>query len=229
MNEIVEFRAEHPTNMPALGVYAREAALLDVDDQTTYEYADSLLGEYKTRRNGIEAERKKGVDQLNKLKETIQGWFKPVLDDLDEFEKITKGKLLTYRSEQQRLDRERQAIADEAARQERERLRAEAAKAAKAGKVEVAQVLEATAAVMTAPIVTSTFVPTKGTSVRKVWKARVISKIDVIRYVAEHPEYEYLLEVDMSGANSLAKMMEAKLCVTGLEAFEEEILARRAA
>lgn len=229
MNELLEFRAEQPTTLPAAGVYAREAALLEVDSQDTYEYADGLLAEYKTRRNGIEAERKEAVDPLNKLKEKIQSWFKPVLDDLDEFERIAKGKLLAYRSEQQRLDRERQAIADEAARQERERLQAQAAEAAKAGKVEVAQVLEATAAVMTAPIVTSTFVPTKGSSVRKVWKSRTKSKIDLIIFVGQHPEYEYLLEVVERRANDQAKMMEGKMNIPGLEAYEEEILARRAA
>lgn len=229
MNELVEFRAQQPTTLPLVGVYTSEAHLLVVDDQSTYEYVDGLLAEYKGKRNLIESERKKAVDPLNKLKETIQGWFMPVLNDLDEFERITKGKLLTYRSEQQRLDRERQAVADEAARKERERIAAEAVEAAKAGHTEQAEVLAATAAVMTAPIVTSTFTPTKGTSVRKVWASELVSKSEVIRYVAEHPDYEYLLDVNMGQADRLAKMTEDRMPVAGLKAVEKEILARRAA
>lgn len=69
-------------------------------------------------------------------------------------------------------------------------------------------------------------VPEKPKGIAKNWRARLTDRMKLIRYVAAHPEYENLLELDQGAADRLAKALEDKLAIPGLEAFNEPTVRR---
>lgn len=228
MHDMVKVEYERP-DLPVVGSAVLAAKAIVVDSQDMYEFANDQLGIVKVRFKAIEAQRKAIVDPINKAKDAVQALFKPVLDDLTAAEGVYKGAMLTFQQEQRRIQQEEQARLDEINRKERERLEKQAAKAAEKGHTEKAEVLAATAAVMTAPIATSTYVEPKGLSTRKVWKARVTDKAALIKAALENPAFLNLIEIDEPALDRLAKAMEGRVPLAGVECFQEETLARRAA
>jgi hypothetical protein len=239
-NEVVRIEQSEPTTLPEVGSFTFTANMLVIDSQESYEHAEEQLAIVKTMRNGTEAEREKAVGPINKAKAVIQGWFKPVIDDCDAAEKIIKDAILAYQKEQRALADLKQAAADKATRELRERQEAQAKKAEKFGNTELAATIRQGSAMVTAPVVTSTFTPVKGSVTKKKWKARldVRPSIDapgdtpdqamlkIVNFVSANPDYLYLIMLDWTRANGLATMQESRLCVPGLVAYEEETLAK---
>jgi hypothetical protein len=118
------------------------------------------------------------------------------------------------RAEQRRL----QAIADEQARKEREKLEARAEKAEEKGKEEKAEALREQAAEIVAPVVQVAPSTPKvaGTSVRKIWKARVIDVTLVPRQ---------FLMVNEKALDAYAKATNGTQQVLGVQFYEEASLA----
>lgn len=150
---------------------------------------------------------------------------------------------------QARLAAEREAAAKEAAAQaEAERLKHEAEEAARAGDAgkaaelevaaqqtvvaaqEQAAEIQMAAAVIPTPAAVAPIAP-KGMSLRGKWKARVIDKAKVVAYVAAHPEYLEIIDIDESALNKLAGALQKKLPIDGVEAYEDftAAVSRRAA
>lgn len=139
----------------------------------------------------------------------------------------------------------REAAAKEAAAQAAaEKLIAEsktAAESGDAGKAAELQVAaeqtvataqdEAAAVQMAAAVVPTIAVPTptmpKGASLRGRWKARVTDKAKFIAYIAAHPEFLELLDVNESALNKLAGALQKKLPIEGAEAYEDFTAAVR--
>lgn len=126
---------------------------------------------------------------------------------------------------------------DEAAHLERERREQEAAARKAASKADSAtQQGEAKAEELTtqsqlvsaAPVAIA---PAKaaGTSTRKKWKARVTDKAALVKYIAAHPQFLHVLEVNESALNKLAGAMEENLNIDGCQVYQEAILAAKAA
>ncbi|PTB23495.1 hypothetical protein C9I56_39000 [Paraburkholderia caribensis] len=149
------------------------------------------------------------------------------------------------RQERARLEAEAAAAAA-AARAEAEKLAQEAAAAAAAGKAEEAarlqveaeqrveqgaaevEMLQQTSALVTAPVVASA-PKSRGVSTRKVWKAEVADKLELIRFVAEHPEYVDLLDANMPNINKIALALTTNCPLKGVRVFQDSVLAARAA
>lgn len=98
---------------------------------------------------------------------------------------------------------------------------------AEQGAAEVAT-LRMTSQLVTAPVVTAA-PKTAGVSTRKVWKAEVSDKLALIRYVAEHPEYVDVLDVNMPAVNKLVLALKANCPLAGVRVFEDSVIAARAA
>lgn len=128
--------------------------------------------------------------------------------------------------------------------QEDERREAAAAAAEKAGDVETAEAMKQEIGrhdapvlepeLLLPPIAPPIMVPeapraVAGASVRKNWKARVIDKMALVRFVAAHPEYENLLEVNQSAADKQAKSLEGRLAkaIPGLEGYNDPSVSRK--
>lgn len=227
MTDIVKIEYEQPV-LPAITATEIARALV-VDSQDMYDFANEQLGEIKARYRALDERRKAIVDPINKAKQAVQDLFNPVLADLDGAESAYKSAMLNYQRGQDRLRLEEQARLDREAREQRERLEKQAAKAEKKGDAETAAVLAQTAAVMTAPIATSTYVQAKGASVVRTWKARVTDKAALLKSIVENPMFLHLIEIDDAALNKLAKAMQGQLPIAGVETYQVETLARRAA
>lgn len=68
-----------------------------------------------------------------------------------------------------------------------------------------------------------------GASVKKNWKARLDDKMALVRFIAEHPEHENLLDLNEAAATKLAKAYEGRLSqiIPGLSAFNDPNVSRR--
>ena len=160
-------------------------------------------------------------------KRTTEGEAK-LLDPLKSAESTIKGKILSYDQEEERArlaeQRRLQALADEAARKERERLEKEAAKL-KTPELREAR-LEAAAAIIAPTVMISAPEKPKGESTRKVWKARLIDKKALIVAAAGGNDLAgSFLAYDEKAANKFASTIKGAVSVPGVGWFEESILA----
>lgn len=229
MADLVQVSYDKP-DLPVVGTALSAAQLIEIDDQVTYELADARLVEVKASYKRIDAQRKAIVDPINKAKQAVQDLFNPVLDDLSAAEGHIKAIMLTYQREQDRKRQEEQARNDEAARKERERLEKQAAKAEEKGHAEKAAVLAATAAVVAPAVATSTYVQPKGVSTRKVWKGRVTNIEALLASLVKNPAFiARLVTIAEGDLNKLAVALEGQIPLDGIECYQEETLARRAA
>jgi hypothetical protein len=141
-------------------------------------------------------------------------------DRLDAAEKAGKKAVRSYDQEQEQIrikeKRRLQAIADEKARRERDRLRKQAEKI-KGDELRQARLEEAEE--VEAPVV-QVAIPqkVKGVATKRTWKARVIDLNKVPR--------QFMI-VDMKALNALAKATKGSMVVEGVEFFEESSLAIR--
>ena len=153
-----------------------------------------------------------------------------LLDPLEAAERTVKKTVTTYDAEQDqiRLDEQRrlQAIADEAARRERERLEKEAAKLKTLEKREAK--LEQAAAIV-APVVTiAEPEKPKGESTRKLWRAKLTDKAALIQAAAQGNEIAAsCLAFDQTAANKLATATKGAVPCLGIEWYTETSLVMR--
>ncbi len=69
-----------------------------------------------------------------------------------------------------------------------------------------------------------------GIATRGTWKAEVVSKVELIAFVASNPQFLHLVDVNQSALNQLAKVMKSEFNVKGAQAYEDKtVAARRAA
>ena len=220
MTELVTVQYEKPS-LPEAGAAMRTASAMVLYDQGDYELFVVTVADVKARYAKLETARKSLADPINAAKNAVQALFKPVLDDLESAERHLKGKMSAYVVAQEQKQRAEQARLDDLARKERERLEKQAAAAAAKGKSEKAETLAAMAAVVTAPVAAPAVAQTKGAHVARSWKFFVEDKAKLVAYVAAHPEYLDLLDVNMAAGNRIAKAMEARMPVEGAVAREE--------
>lgn len=195
-----------------------------------YQMAAADLQDCKAAQKKLEDMRTSAVKPLNAVVKTINGWFETPMTALKEEERIIKDGMIAYQKEEERKRLALEAKAAEDARKERERLEAQAKKAEASGKVEKAETLRQAAEYIPQNVVIASSTPkVSGVSTRGTWKARITSKHDLIAYVAAHPEWEHLIDVNMTAINGLARSQKSSLALPGVEAFEEQTLAARAA
>jgi hypothetical protein len=150
-----------------------EANAIEIKTPMQFEDAAGLLRTIKSRRNLIDAERKKLIRPIDEAWQAIQSFFKKPLDDHDRAEAIVKKKIADYNDHVERMRREEQARIDAAARKEREKLEQRAAKAEESGKVEKAEQLRQTAATVVAPIMQVETPKVAGLTTREVWRYEI--------------------------------------------------------
>lgn len=195
-----------------------------------YEAAGFDLQAIKTAQKTLEAERKKITVPLNQVVDAVNALFKKPAAALNEAEEVIKTAMIGYNNEQERIRREAEAKAAEQLRKDREKLAAQAAKAAEKGQVEKAAALEAQAATLPTTVEIAPTAPkVSGISGRSTWQAAVKDKGAFLKYVAEHPEWLNLVDVNMVALNGLARSQKSALALPGIEAVEVQGIAARAA
>lgn len=123
-----------------------EIQAIEIDSQEMFEEAGTELRAIKSRIKDLESQRTGIVAPLNDATKRINDLFRPAREVLEAAEKIIKGKMLTYQTEQERIAAEARRQAEEEARRERMRIEAEAAAAAQRAEQEAAEKRAAAAA-----------------------------------------------------------------------------------
>jgi len=208
---------------------AREAyAVITTGDMC--EAAGEDLKALKGAQKRLDGSRTAITKPLLEAQRAVNALFKGPTDTLAEAERIVKRGILGYQEIEERKRREAEAVAAEAARKEREKLEAQAARAAAAGKVEKAEALQATAAAIPDRIEIASAAPKiGGLTTKTTWKAEVTDKAALIKYVAEHPEWLGIFEINMTALHGLARAQKDALAIPGVKAVEERQLASRSA
>jgi hypothetical protein len=68
----------------------------------------------------------------------------------------------------------------------------------------------------------------EGLSFRNVWKAEVTDKFALIKFVAENPAYEHLLDVNAVNLRKIATAMQNSMPINGVRFYSEKVTASRA-
>lgn len=218
--EIVEVTPELKGNVSKVEAWAGALVI-----KTPAEYSVALQTVQR-----IKAIRFNVVDFFKLSKDSAYAAWKAIVaneksftDKLDAAEKTAKRVLLAYQEaeEAKRIAEERrlQAIADEKARKERERIEAQAEKARAAGKEEKAEALQEKAeAVAPAAVVVESRIQDTAQSVKRTWKARIIDANAVPR--------EWCIP-DEKALDAFANSTKGMKPVAGVEFFEEKSLSIR--
>lgn len=164
--EVQELTAETQALVALSGAYAVATA-------ESYSHAGEDLKRIKGAKARLETIRKTMTKPLDDAKKAIMDFFRGPSDQLDRSEASIKRAMIAFADEQDRIRREEQRKAEEAARKERERIEAQARKAAESGKAGKAEMLQERAANVVAPVIHREAPKVIGVSTREVWKFEI--------------------------------------------------------
>ena len=173
------------------------------------------------------------IDAAYKAHKEAVAALKRIDDPLAEAERIVKGQIGAYDTEQDRKRRDAERRAQEEARQRQE---AEALAAAEAAKAAGATEAEAEAILveeMAAPLVVAAPpVPTpaekQGVGTRFNYKAQVRDMTMLLRFVADNPTFMNLVTPNESALNALARAQKEAFDIPGCRLVREPVVSVRA-
>lgn len=224
MNSLITVTPEAEKKMNEANVFLTLAEDFEVNSQENYNKAAKDVKDAKKFYKELEGERKKITAPLDVSKRAAMDLFRKPLDFLVASEAILKKKMLTYKTEQDRIvreaqEKERLRVAEEE-RKKREALEKRAKTAEEKGKEEKARILREQKEVVYVPekIVPDITPKANGISTKKIWDFKIINK-DLI-------PIEYLI-INEKALKSLAVSMKGEIKIPGVEFFSREIMAVR--
>lgn len=195
-----------------------------VTSNEDYQSANEKLKDIKRLYKDLDEKRKSITRPIDAAKKSVMDFFKAPLFALSESERHLKATMLDWNREQERKRREEERKLQEAARKEEEKrrkaLERKAVKAEQKGKEELAQELrEEKETVYVAPPVMPEIRPSAhGSSIRKVWKAKVVSM--------EKLPKEFLI-IDQKKLDGVARATKGTMSIEGVEFYTEDIMSIR--
>lgn len=181
-----------------------------------YNGAGDELKRVKAAQKRLDDLRKSMTRPLDAAKKAIMDFFRAPEDQLARAESGIKRAMIAFSEEQERIRREEQRKAEEAARKERERLEAQARKAAESGKTEKAEQLEERAAAVVAPVIQREAPKVSGVNLRDVWLFEITDPNLVPR--------EYLV-VDESKIRKVVGALKGDTTIPGIRVYSEKRMA----
>ena len=134
------------------------------------------------------------------------------------------------RIERERIEQERKALIASGDTVKAARLEAKAEAITEAAQAKSEALAEMSAMVAAAPVIAHSEAPkAAGVSTRSVWKCECADKMALIKFIANNPQFENLLEFNESAGNQMAKALKGTMRVDGLRVFEDKVLASRRA
>jgi hypothetical protein len=240
MTELVTITAEdrRAITEPASTIMAAARACKVVNAEG-YEQAGDQLKQVKAAQKALEVKKRTLLDPVNATLKAIRNLFAGPELELDTAEGLFKRSMLSYSEEQDRIRREEQRKADEAAERERKRLEKEAAEAEakakaarEAGDIRKAEKLEAkadqrtdAAAATVAPIVQRESPRVGGISERENWYCIVTDLKALVQAIAEGKVPISAVEPNMKVLNAQAKSLKRELAWPGVRAAVDKIMA----
>lgn len=201
----------------------RNAEALTITNNDDYERGNALLKDIKSKIKAVKDYWREPKAAAQKAHKELVARESAMLKPLEGAESAVKKAMLIYTTAQENAARE----AAEAARREREaeaqRLEALAAQAEAQGDEDTAEVMRDMAEAVPVKAVEIAAPSVKGTSVRKVWKARVTDPKLVPAYF---DGYE-LREINMTMLNNLARWKEGQMEIPGVEFYQDATLTVR--
>lgn len=237
---VTEIAAMEPTFGQELQQFTAEAdgikqvaLAYTVDSPEMYEMAGQELAAIKAKRKAITDQQDTMLEPFKDAKRKIEEgrkkiveFFSKPLAALEEADRILTRACAGYLEDQERKRR----AAEEKAREEQRRLQEAAEK--KAEKLEAkgqgAKAAEVRAAVpvVSAPVVAPAPAKIAGVTMRSNWVASVTDKMALIRFVAANPQYQELLEPNITALNRMAKSLRSNMQIDGVEVRDEKVSAR---
>lgn len=204
------------------------AERVEITDMVTYEAAVELARAIKDLRAEAEAHHRPVIQAALEAHRKALEAFRRIDEPLRSAELELKRRIAAWSAEQER----RRLEAERRAREEAERLAAEAIEAQieqlKASGATPEHIAAVISEAQRMPVIAPTAPPAsrpQGVSTRKHYRAVVRNLMALIRWVAEHPTHESLLEPNQSALNALARAQGASLDIPGVQVIVEETVA----
>lgn len=209
-----------------LVAFARACAIKTAEQYSgAAEYLKSIKGLLK----GIEDARTRITRPINEALRAVNAQAKDASTPLATAEMQIKRAMIAYSDEQERIRREEQRKADEAARREQEKLQERAAKAAASGKVEKAVELETRAASVVAPIINREPPKISGIGARENWRAECTDLKALVKAVAEGRAPLSYLQANDKVLGAQARSLKSDFVCDGVRVWADKNLAAGAA
>lgn len=204
-----------------------------IDDDLVEEHVGDLIRELTAVDVRIEGKGRGWCDLAYKLHRGLTGLFGPngqvrlhTQNGLKHLRPLLSARIeAKRRAEEQRVRVEREA----GLRQDQDRLLDEARHVESTGgtKEEVDAIIEEAQTLPPPPVAARPITTARGASTRENWKCEVTSIIQLVIFIATHPEHINLLMVNTTAANQLAKAQKSGLKIPGLRAFNDPVLSTR--
>lgn len=193
----------------------------------SYNFAAEELREVKARAAALDARRKLITRPLDLAKTEVMDLFREPLQVLADAESMLKANMLAFSQGERAKAAELQRIADQAAEAERAKLRAEAEVAHAEGRHIEAQMKQATAAIVAAPVQRADVPKAAGTSIVSSFDFEVTNLQALIAFCAANPTYSVCLKPDDVAIRAIVRALKLGCPIEGVRVFEREVLASR--
>lgn len=233
--------------------FLREVESMQIDSQTMYGIGAETLQSIKGKTKALDEQRLSITRPIDAAKLAVMNLFRDPLATLATAETAIKNKLLAYDREQAAAIAKAKREAEETAQKERERVSREAAKAsaeadflretaaaAPKGDAELmraaadaadrnADNAKAAAQLIVAAPVAVIAAKAAGVSTARPWKARLLNKVELIKWVAQAPEErQHFLDANESALTAQAKATKENTKIGGVEAYQDVVMSARA-
>lgn len=200
----------------------------EVVDAATFEIAADELKGIKAKSAALEDHRKTITGPLDAAKKAVMDLFRGPLDMLGQAEGILKGKMLTYQQAENRKAEEARLQAERIAREQREKLEAEARALAEQGRTGEAAVKEQVAQmVVAAPVAAPAAPAVKGISTSTTIDFEVADLHALVKHIAAHPELINLITADTVKIRAYVRGLGMATNLPGVNVFQKQTLASR--
>jgi hypothetical protein len=202
---------------------------IEISDQVTYDVAVRFLGDVTALETAIVEHHKPIKDAAHKAHREACLAEKRLLDPVQQAKLIVRKSIAIWNDEQERIRREEERQAIEAAAKEEEKLRQEMAKQAEelgASKETVEEIL-ITPIPIPRPVIAATFRPAAGISNRVTYRAEVTDIRALCRAVADGKVSPLLVEANQSALNKLASAEKQTLNIPGVRVIRDTGITTR--
>lgn len=221
-----------------IAIILQKSKQIIIKNNDQYITANSILKEIKNRYKELDDKRKEITAPLDVAKKAVMNLFKPILENLEEAERIVKKNMIDYAEEQERIAREMQRkIEEESARkaeierkrkeEQEQKWREKQHKLEKEGEIEKALAAQEKADLraMEAEMIEAEIVPlvvpkiaANGTNYREQWIAEIINENDIPR--------EYMIP-NLSAINKVVQATKGLIKIPGVKIYSRKVLVSR--
>lgn len=204
-----------------------------IDNNTTLQLAAEDLKSIKAKAKDLDTLRKTMTRPLDAAKKAVMDFFREPETFLAEAERTIKRAMLTFQQAEEDKRREEERKAREAAKREEDRLRKEAEERALAemeagNDAAAAEILEAPAPTVLAPVIPRSYEKPEGVSTRDNWKGECTDLMALVKAIAAGKAPITLVTPDTKVIGQMARSLKGSISYDGIRFYNEPTIAARA-